>query len=65
MLPTLPLLPPSTRRVNSSVVQHLASPLDVTSSPIEKVKLPAADVDVLLGSAEEESLHLPLEHTLD
>ena len=46
------------------MVQHLALS-DVTSSPIEKVKPPAADVDLLLGSAEEESLCLPLEHALD
>ncbi|KAF8490386.1 hypothetical protein F5888DRAFT_1900627 [Russula emetica] len=45
ILPTLPLPPPSTRRVTPSVVQRLASPSDVTS--------------------EEESVRLPLEHTLD
>jgi hypothetical protein len=47
------------------VVQHLASPSDVTSGPIGEVKPPASDVDLLLGSAEEESPRLPLEHTLD
>ena len=47
------------------MVQRLASPSDVSSGPIEEVKPPAADVDLLLGSAEEESPHLPLEHILD
>ena len=47
------------------MVQHLALPSGFTSTPIEKVKPLAADVDLLLGSAEEESLRLPLEHTLD
>lgn len=65
ILPTLPLPPPSTRRVTPSMVQRLASPSDVTSGPIEEVESPPADVDLLLGSAEEESPHLPSEHTLD
>jgi hypothetical protein len=65
ILPTLPLPPPSTRRVTPSVVQRLASPSDVTSDPIEEVKPPTPDVDLLLGSAEGESPCLPLEHTLD
>ncbi|KAF8491203.1 hypothetical protein F5888DRAFT_1737727 [Russula emetica] len=52
---TLPLPPPYTRRVTPSVVQRLASPSDVTSGPIEEVRSPAANVDLLLGSAEEES----------
>jgi hypothetical protein len=47
------------------VAQCLASPSDVTSGPIEEAKPPAADVNLLLGSAEEESPCLPLEHTLD
>jgi len=37
----------------------------VTSGPINEAKLPAAHVDLLLGSAEEESPRLPLEHTLN
>jgi hypothetical protein len=56
ILPTLPLPPPSTRRVIPSVVQRLAPPSDVTSGPIEEVEPPAAEVDLLLGSAEESSL---------
>ena len=47
------------------MVQRLAPPSGVTSGPIEEVKPPAADVDLLLGSAEEESPHLLFEHTLD
>jgi hypothetical protein len=47
------------------VAQCLASPSDITSGPIEEAKPPAADVDLLLGSTEEESPRLPLEHTLD
>jgi hypothetical protein len=47
------------------VVQRLDSSSDVTSGPIEEVKPPPADVDLLLGSAEEENPRLPLEHTLD
>jgi hypothetical protein len=61
----LPLPPPPARKVTASVVQRLASPSDVSSGPIEEVKPPSADVDLLLGSAEEESPHLPLEHILD
>ncbi|KAF8502829.1 hypothetical protein F5888DRAFT_1904398 [Russula emetica] len=54
ILSTLPLPPPYTQRVTPSVVQCLASPSDVTSGPIEEVKPPAAHVDLLMGSAEEE-----------
>jgi hypothetical protein len=46
------------------VAQRLASPSDITSGLIEEAKPPAADVDLLLGSAEEVSPRLPLEHTL-
>ena len=44
------------------MVQRLDSSSDVTSGPIEEVK-PPADVDLLLGSSEEETPRLPLEHT--
>ncbi len=60
----MPLPPPSTRRITPSVVQRLAPPSDITSGLFEEVKPTAADVDLLLGSAEESS-RLPLEPTLD
>ena len=47
------------------MAQRLASPSDVTSGSIEEVKPPATEVNLLLGSAEEESPRLPLEHILD
>jgi membrane fusion protein Use1 len=47
------------------VVQRLGSPLDVTSGPIEEDKPPAADVNLLLGSAEEESSPFPFEPALN
>lgn len=65
ILPTLPLPPSSTRRVTPSVVHGLASPSDATSGPIEEAKPPAADVGLLLGSAEEENLRLPFDNTVD
>jgi hypothetical protein len=61
----LPLPPPSTRRVTPSIAQRLASPSDLTSGPIEEVKPPAADVGLLLGSAEEASPRLAYDNTLD
>jgi Membrane fusion protein Use1 len=65
ILPTLPLPPSSTRRVTPSVVHGLASPSDATSGPIEEAKPPAADVGLLLGSAEEENPRLPFDNTVD
>jgi SNARE protein 1 len=47
------------------VVQRLASPSDVTSAPIEEFEPPAADVSLLLGSAEEESPRHPVDNTRD
>jgi Membrane fusion protein Use1 len=54
----LPLPPPSTRKIVSSAVQRLAPPSDITSGPIEEVEPPAAEVDLLLGSAEERLLEV-------
>lgn len=61
----MPLPPPSTRRATPSTVQRLAPPSEVTSGPIEEVEPPAADVDLLLGSAEDESSRPPLEPAPD
>ena len=47
------------------MVQRLTSPSDVTSGPIEEVNPPAADVGLLLGSAEEESPRLSFDDTQD
>lgn len=47
------------------MVQRLASSSDITSCPIEEVKPPAADVGLLLGSAEEASPHLPYDNIQD
>lgn len=47
------------------MVQRLTSSSGITSVPIEEVKPPAANVGLLLGSAEETSPRLPYDNTVD
>ncbi|KAH9973953.1 hypothetical protein BJV74DRAFT_863904 [Russula compacta] len=65
LLPTLSFPTSSARKVDLPVAQRLAPPSDITSGPLRESEQTAADVNLLLGSAEEESSQLPLEPALD
>jgi len=61
ILPTLPLPSSSTRTVDLPAFQRLAPPSDVTSGPLKEAEPPAANVNLLLGVAEDDSHPLPPE----
>ncbi|KAH9959187.1 hypothetical protein BC827DRAFT_1135084 [Russula dissimulans] len=53
MLPTLPPARPYSRTADLPAFQRLAPPSDVTSGPLNEAEPPAANVNLLLGVAEE------------
>lgn len=64
LLPTLSFPTSSARKVDLPIAQRLAPLSDITSGPLRESEQTAADVNLLLGSAEEESSQLPTEPAL-